>query len=47
MTTSSAITWPTLVLNTVLINDGAGNVLTRMAGVVVNGYGVYLPIVRK
>ena len=47
MTTSSAITLPTAILNTALINDGAGNVLTRTAGVIVNGYGVYLPIVRK
>ena len=27
MTTSSAITLPTVILNTALINDGAGNIL--------------------
>ena len=47
MTTSSEITLPTVILNTALINDGLGNLLTRTAGVVVNGYGVYLPMVRK
>lgn len=47
MTTSSAITLPTAIFNSALINDGAGNVLMRTVGAVVNGYGVYLPIVRK
>jgi uncharacterized repeat protein (TIGR01451 family) len=47
MTTSSAITVPTVILNTALINDGLGNIHTRTAGVVLNGYRMYLPIVRK
>jgi uncharacterized repeat protein (TIGR01451 family) len=47
MTTSSAITLPTAILNTALIDDRAGNILTRTAGVIVNGFGVYLPVVRK
>jgi uncharacterized repeat protein (TIGR01451 family) len=47
MTTSSQITLPMVILNTVLINDGLGSVHTRTAGVVLNGYGVYLPTVRK
>ena len=47
MTTSSAITLPTVILNTALIDDGLGNIHTRTAGVIVNGYGVYLPVVRK
>ena len=47
MTTSSDITLPTAILNTALINDGAGNLLSRTAAAIVNGYGVYLPIVRK
>lgn len=47
MTTSSEITLPTVILNTALIDDRLGNFLVRTAGVVLNGYGVYLPIVRK
>ena len=47
MTTSSEITLPTAILNTALIDDGAGNLLTRTAEAIVNGYGVYLPVVRK
>jgi uncharacterized repeat protein (TIGR01451 family) len=47
MTTSSALTLPTPILNTALIDDGLGHLITRSAGVVLNGYRVYLPIVRK
>jgi len=47
MTTSSEITLPTPILNTALINDGLGNIHTRTAAAIVNGYGVYLPVVRK
>jgi hypothetical protein len=43
----SAITLPTVMLNTTLISDGAGNFFTRTAGVIVNGYGVYVSIARK
>jgi hypothetical protein len=47
MTTSPAITPLTIILNTAVINDGMGHLVTRTAGVVLNGYGVYLPVVRK
>jgi uncharacterized repeat protein (TIGR01451 family) len=47
MTTSSAVTLPTAIVNTAQINDGLGTVLTRMAGAIVNGYGVYLPVMKK
>ncbi len=47
MTTSSEITLPTAILSAMLIDDGQGSVLTRTAGAIVNGYEVYLPIVRK
>jgi uncharacterized repeat protein (TIGR01451 family) len=47
MTTSSAITLPTVILNTALLSDGAGNLLTRTAAAIVNGYDVYLPVVRR
>ena len=47
MTTSSALTLPTLILNTALINDGLGNLHTRTAGAIVNGYATYLPVVSK
>ncbi|CAG0927412.1 hypothetical protein TFLX_00448 [Thermoflexales bacterium] len=47
MTTSHEITLPTAILNTALIHDGLGNLHTRIAGAIVNGYGTYLPIARK
>jgi uncharacterized repeat protein (TIGR01451 family) len=47
MTTSTAITPLSVILNTAVINDGLGNVLARMAGAIVNGYATYLPVVRK
>ncbi|MFN8597926.1 MAG: FG-GAP-like repeat-containing protein [Anaerolineae bacterium] len=47
MTTSSAITLPTAIINTALINDGLGNIHTRTVGAIVNGYGTYLPVMRK
>jgi uncharacterized repeat protein (TIGR01451 family) len=47
MTTSTEITPLTLIFNTALINDGAGNILTRSAGAIVDGYATYLPVVRK
>jgi hypothetical protein len=36
-----------LILNTAVINDGLGNLYTRTAGAIVNGYVTYLPVVRK
>jgi len=47
MTTSTAITPLALILNTAVINDGLGNLYTRTAGAIVNGYATYLPVVRK
>lgn len=47
MTTSSGISPLTTIVNAALINDGLGNIHTRAAMAVVNGYGVFLPITRK
>jgi len=47
MTTSSDISPFTTIVNTALINDGLGNIHTRAAMAVVNGYGVYLPVARR
>ena len=47
MTTSTTITPLTVILNTALINDGLGNLHTRTAGAIVDGYATYLPVVRK
>jgi uncharacterized repeat protein (TIGR01451 family) len=47
MTTSSDITLPTVIDNTALINDGLGHIHTRNVGIIVNGYGIYLPVVKK
>ncbi len=35
------------ITNTVLIDDGRGTVLPRMATVIANGYAIYLPIIQK
>lgn len=47
MTTSTEVTPLTVILNTATINDGLGNILTRTAGTIVDGYATYLPMVRK
>ncbi len=47
MTTDSTITPFTIILNTAVINDGLGNLVSRTATAIVDGYGVYLPVVRK
>jgi uncharacterized repeat protein (TIGR01451 family) len=47
MTTSTAITPLAVILNTAVINDGMGNLYTRTAGAIVDGYATYLPVVRK
>jgi len=44
MTTSSALTRPTVILNTALIDDGVGRVHARTAGAVINGLHVFLPV---
>ncbi|MGC9396547.1 MAG: FG-GAP-like repeat-containing protein [Anaerolineae bacterium] len=38
---------PTYVSNVAQIDDGLGNLWSRSAGVVVNGYAVYLPLVMR
>jgi uncharacterized repeat protein (TIGR01451 family) len=41
------ITAPHAILNSALIDDGLGNVLSRSALVIANGHSVYLPVVLK
>jgi uncharacterized repeat protein (TIGR01451 family) len=41
------ITTHQVVVNTVRMNDGVGNNLSRMATVVVNGQGLFLPLLSK
>jgi uncharacterized repeat protein (TIGR01451 family) len=43
MTVSGAISQPTAILNTALIDDGLGHVLTRLAAAYVNGREEWLP----
>ena len=38
---------PTYIGNVALLDDGLGNLLQRSAGVIVNGYAVYLPLVMR
>jgi uncharacterized repeat protein (TIGR01451 family) len=46
-TVNPEVTAPRVIPNTVLIDDGLGNVLSRQAVAIANGYGTYLPLVRK
>ena len=41
------LTDPTLLVNPVLIDDGQGNLLQRIAAVMVNGIGIYLPLTQN
>jgi len=41
------ITDPTFLVNTVLIDDGLGNVLERQAIAVANGFGIFLPLIQN
>jgi len=41
------ITTPTTLTNPAQIADGLGNVLERQAIAIVNGFGTYLPVIRK
>ncbi len=47
VTVDAGITTPTAIINPVLMDDGLGNILSGQAVVIVNGYGIYLPLVRK
>jgi hypothetical protein len=46
MTVSAALSIPTAVVNTALINDGLGRVLPRTAAAFVNGLQAFLPLLR-
>jgi len=47
VTVDPGIIQPTYIGSVALIDDGVGNVWQRTAGVVVNGYAVYLPLVMR
>lgn len=47
VTVGLGIVQPTYIGNVALIDDGVGNLWQRSAGVVVNGYAVYLPLVMR
>jgi uncharacterized repeat protein (TIGR01451 family) len=47
VTVGLGIVQPTYIGNVALIDDGLGNLWSRSAGVVVNGYAVYLPLVMR
>ena len=43
----AAISTPQVIVNTALLDDGAGNIIQRRATLIVNGYTVYLPLVTR
>jgi uncharacterized repeat protein (TIGR01451 family) len=43
----ATLTDPTLLVNTVVIDDGQGNLLQRIAAVMVYGMGSYLPLIQN
>ncbi len=43
----AGVTDPQVVRNTMLIDDGLGNVYQRQATAIANGYTVHLPVVNK
>jgi hypothetical protein len=47
MSISSGLTGPAAIVNTALLDDGAGHVLQRMAAAFVNGLEVFLPLLRR
>ncbi|MBN1993931.1 MAG: VCBS repeat-containing protein [Anaerolineae bacterium] len=47
VTVSEQITEPYVIANTVLMDDGLGNVLQRQAIVIANGIPAYLPVIQK
>ncbi len=47
VTISSGITAPELIINTVLIDNGVGNVIQRQAAVIVDGRATFLPLVAR
>jgi uncharacterized repeat protein (TIGR01451 family) len=47
MTVSGALSQPTAVINTALIDDGLGRMLVRQVVAVVNGLRVFLPVLRR
>jgi uncharacterized repeat protein (TIGR01451 family) len=47
MTTSSAITLPTAIVNSALLDDGLGRLMERRVTAVINALNVYMPLMRK
>jgi uncharacterized repeat protein (TIGR01451 family) len=47
VTISEQITTPHVIANTALIDDGLGNVWSRQAVVIANGYPVFLPVIQR
>jgi uncharacterized repeat protein (TIGR01451 family) len=47
VTVSEQITTPQAIASSALIDDGLGNVWSRQAVVIANGYPIYLPLVEK
>jgi len=43
----AGLTVPTVLVNPVLIADGLGNLLERQAMTIVNGFGTYLPLIKR
>jgi len=43
----AGITDPTAIVNAAVVNDGLGNVLSRQATVIVDGYAVFMPVVMR
>ena len=47
VTVSEQVTMPQAISNTALVDDGLGNVWSRQAMVIANGYATYLPLVLR
>jgi uncharacterized repeat protein (TIGR01451 family) len=47
VTVDPALSSPSAIVNTAYVNDGAGQVLTRTASAIADGYAVYLPVVGR
>jgi uncharacterized repeat protein (TIGR01451 family) len=43
----TGVAGPLAILNVVQIDDGLGNVQQRQAGVIVDGYSIYLPLIER
>ena len=47
VTVSTQLTPPQIIINTAIIDDALGNILSRQARVVVDGYTLSLPLIQK